>query len=83
MAGQICLIKSVINALPLFYFSFFKALVIVCNQIRRIQAKFLWGWGHESIKIAWENWKTICSLVEASGLGIKDIDCFNDVLLTK
>jgi len=42
MAGQICLIKSVINALSLFYFFFFKSLISVCNQIRRIQAKFLW-----------------------------------------
>jgi len=36
LAGQICLIKSVINVLPLFYFSFSKAPVVVCNQIRRI-----------------------------------------------
>jgi len=43
MAGRICIIKSVISAPPLFYFSFFKALAGVCNQIRRIQAKFLWG----------------------------------------
>ena len=43
MAGRICLIKSVISILPLFYFSFFRAPVSVCNQIRRIQAKFLWG----------------------------------------
>jgi len=41
MTGQICLIKSVISALPLFYFYFLKALVGVCNQIRCIQAKFL------------------------------------------
>jgi len=40
LAGQICLIKSVISALPLFYFSFFKAPIAVCNQIRRIQARF-------------------------------------------
>ena len=31
MTGRICLIKSVISALPLFYFSFFKAPVSVCN----------------------------------------------------
>ena len=36
LAGRICLIKSVISALPLFYFSFFKAPTVVCNQIRRI-----------------------------------------------
>jgi len=40
MMGRICLIKSVLSSLPLFYFSFFKAPIAVCNQIRRIQAKF-------------------------------------------
>jgi len=53
MAGRICLIKSVISVLPLFYFTFFRAPVSVCNQIRRIQTKFLWGWGYDSRKIAW------------------------------
>jgi len=53
MADMICLVKSLIIALPLFYFSFFKALVAICNQIRDIQAKFLWDWGYEKRKIAW------------------------------
>jgi len=83
MAGRICLIKSVISALPLFYFSFFRAPVSVCNQIRCIQAQFLWGWGHESRKIAWVKWKWICRPVEYGGLGIKDINCFNVGLLAK
>jgi len=83
MAGRICLIKSVISALPLFYFSFFRAPISVCNQIRRIQAQFLWGWGYESRKIAWVKWKWICRPVEFGGLGIKDIRCFNEGLLAK
>jgi len=41
MTGHLCLIKSVRSSLPLFYLSFFKAPIDACNQIRRIQAKFL------------------------------------------
>ena len=83
VAGRICLIKSVITALPQFYFSFFKAPKAVCNQIGKIQAKFLWGWGSDDRKIAWVKWSKVCCPVEAGGLGIKDIECFNDALLAK
>ena len=43
MAGRICLIKSVCTAIPLFYLSFFKASVSVCNNIMSIQRTFLWA----------------------------------------
>ena len=43
MVGKICLLKSVISALP---------PTDVCNCIRKIQAKFLSVWGHEGRKIA-------------------------------
>jgi len=41
MIGKVCLIKSVITALPLFYLSFFKGPITVCNKIMKLQAKFL------------------------------------------
>ena len=83
MAGRLCFIKSVMNSLPLFYLSFFKAPIDVCNKIRRTQANFLLGWGHKGRKIRWMKWRTICSPIDAGGLGVKDIKCFNDALLSK
>jgi len=83
MTGQICLIMLVIIVLSLYDFSFFKATTVVYNQIRRIQAKFLWGWDFEDRKIAWVKWDKVCSPVEAGGLEIKDIRYFNDALLAK
>jgi len=76
-------VKSVISALPLFYLSFHKALTCVCNAIRKIQAKFVWGWGFECRKIAWVRWKKICRPMEEGGLGIRDIGRFNFALLAK
>jgi len=81
MVGRVCLVKSVFNALPLFYFSFFKAPTIVCKIIIRAQAKFLWGWGFEGKKIAWVAWDKVCSPVV--GLGIKNVGKFNVALLAK
>ena len=53
LAGRICLIKSVISAVPLFYLSIFKAPNSIYQSIIRIQRRFLWGWGKEKRPISW------------------------------
>jgi len=60
MAGRICLIKSVITVVPLFYLSLFKAPNSVCKSIISIQRRFLWGWGKEKRPIFWVNWEDLC-----------------------
>jgi len=82
MVGQVCLIKSVISTLPLYYLSFFKIPRSVIKDLVRLQRNFLWGWGYEAKKIAWISWGSICRLREAGGL-IRDIDNFNTTLLAK
>jgi len=42
-AGRVCLIKSVLTSIPLFYLSFYKAPTSVCNKISSIQRSFLMG----------------------------------------
>lgn len=69
--------------LPLLYISFYKALKSVCKEITRIQVKFLQGWDREESKIAWVKWKNVCKPKEEGGLGIKDIQRFNIVMLAK
>ena len=64
MAGRLCLIKAVFTAIPLFYLSLYKVSVGVCKTIRRIQAKFLWGWGFEGKKIAWVAWDKVCASID-------------------
>jgi len=60
MAGRICLIKSVLSAIPLFYMSLFKILVIVMKKIVKIQRNFLWGWRSGGRKIVWVSWEKVC-----------------------
>jgi len=83
MAGRLCLIKSVLSALPLYYLSFFKMPKGVSNKLLRIQRNFLWGWGSEAKKIAWVKWEKICKPKEVGGLDIRDIRLFNVALLAK
>ena len=52
MTGRVCLIKSIISALPLYYLSFFKAPKCVCDELKKIQRNFLCGWSIEDRKIA-------------------------------
>ena len=82
-AGRVCLIKSVINAISLFFLSFFKAPIGVCKEITKLQSKFLWGWGAEGRKIVWTSWENICKVKKDGGLGIRRIDLFNKTLLAK
>lgn len=81
--GRICLIQSVLSALPLFYLSFFRVppcVVKVCNRLMR---DFLWGTSDGGRRIAWVKWIDICQPKNVGGLGIKDIDLFNRSLLGK
>jgi len=81
MAGRLCLIKSVLSAIPLYYLSLFKAPEVVCKSIISIQRSFLRGWGKEKRSVAWVKWKDLCQPNGEGGLGIRDIRKFNHALL--
>jgi len=83
MAGRLCLIKSVLSALPLFYMSLYKMPVTVAKEIVRLQRNFLWGWGSEGRRIVWASWDKVYAPKEQGGLGMIDIRCFNIALLGK
>ena len=83
MAGRICLIKSVLSSISLFFMSLFKLPIGVVDKLVRIQRNFLWGWGAEGRKIAWASWKKVCKSHELGGLGVIDLKLFNLALLGK
>jgi len=83
MARRICLMKSILSSIPLFYMSLFKIPSAVANELGRLQRDFLWGWGYEGRKVAWASWKKVCEPREAGGLGIIDLRVFNLALLGK
>ena len=83
MAGRLCLIKSVISGVPLYYLSLFKAPDVFCKSIISIQRRFLWGWGKEKMSISGISWKDLCKSKEEGGLGIRDIRKFNYAQMAK
>ncbi len=83
LAGRVCLIKSVLSAIPLFYLSVYKLPVAVLKEFEKVQRRFLWGWGDEGRKVAWVSWRKVCEPREAGGLGILNLRFFNAALLGK
>jgi len=83
MHGRLCLIKSVLPSLPLFYMSLYKMSIVVAKDMMKLQRNFLWGWRSEGRKIAWASWTNVCKPKEEGGLGMLEIKWFNIVLLGK
>ena len=59
IAGRLTLIKSVLDSLPTYYFSLFKAPMKVINILERLMRRFLWGGSDEVKKISWVAWDTV------------------------
>jgi len=83
LAGRLCLIKSVLTSLPLFYVSLFYMSATVVKEVKRLQKNFLRDWGSENRKIAWVAWDKVCESKDKGGLGVIDLRKFNLALLGK
>lgn len=81
--GRITLLKLVLSALPIYFFSVFKAPVAVCSQLRKIHKNFFWGGNYENRKISWVIWEKICLDKNKGGLSMPNIHNRNVSLLGK
>lgn len=83
IAGLVCLINSILNAIPIYYLSFYKAPSKILKEITTIQSKFLWNGSDIKISIHWVSWDTVCKTREEGGLWVKNEEVMNVVLLSK
>lgn len=60
IGGRMTLINSVLNSLPLYFFSFYKAPKRVIKSLVAIQRNFLWGDKEDSKTINWVRWSKVC-----------------------
>jgi hypothetical protein len=60
LGGRIVLINAVLNAIPIFYLSFYKLPMKVWKKIVRIQREFLWGGVKGGKRISWVKWSVVC-----------------------
>ena len=80
MGDKVTLIKSVLNALPIYLLSFFKIPQRIVDKLLSLQRNFMWGGNQDHKKIPSVKWDVICLPKNDGGLGIKDLSKFNATL---
>ena len=73
MSGCICLIKSVLSSLPVYYMSSFLMLNGVCNILTFIQRIFLWSGVVKQKKICKMQWYIMVKARKEGGLGLSSL----------
>ncbi|KAJ0589761.1 putative RNA-directed DNA polymerase [Helianthus annuus] len=83
IGGRITLIKSVLESLPLYYFSIYKAPKKVIGDLEKIIRRFLWGGSSDVSKMHWVAWERVSLPKSKGGLGLSNLLDINVALLTK
>ncbi|XP_058759065.1 uncharacterized protein LOC131632309 [Vicia villosa] len=83
IGGRITLISSVLNAIPVYYLSFYKIPKVVLAEMVKLQREFLWCGGMDQRCISWVSWAEVCRSKKEGGLGVRSIDMFNQSMLNK
>ena len=82
-AGKLTLIKSVMQAMPIYSMSIHRLPKDACNRIDRIIRDFWWGNTVEVRKLHTIAWDIICKPKEIGGVGIRKSEQFNQAILAK
>ncbi|XP_058753770.1 uncharacterized protein LOC131626954 [Vicia villosa] len=83
IGGRATLIGPVLNVIPIFTLSFFKAPSKTIQEIRGLLSNFLWNGNVNKRSIHWVKWENVCKPREKGGLGIRDVGDMNRSLLLK
>ncbi|KAH9658155.1 hypothetical protein KPL70_023379 [Citrus sinensis] len=81
--GKEVLIKAVVQAIPAYAMSVFKIPMGVCDDIKKMVAKFWWGSKREERNIHWAKWENMSQAKCLGGMGFHDFSSFNRALLAK
>lgn len=82
-AGKLVPLKTVLAALPSYAISCFRLPKSLCNQIQSAMTRFWWDATPAVKKLCWVAWDKLTLPKTDGGLGFRDIEVFNNALLTK
>ncbi|KAK1436726.1 hypothetical protein QVD17_02508 [Tagetes erecta] len=83
IGGRLTLLKAVMETIPTYYFSIYKAPVKILDILEAKRRRFLWNATDSDRGICWVSWDRVTSPIEAGGLGLTPLRDVNVALLTK
>jgi len=73
IGGRVCLVKSVLNNLPVYFLSMFSIPKKIATKIERQIRSFLWSREEEGRKICNVKWASVILPKSQGGLGLRSI----------
>ncbi|GAU33007.1 hypothetical protein TSUD_358740 [Trifolium subterraneum] len=73
LGGRVVLLNAVLNAISIFFLSYWKMPVKVWRELVKIQRKFLWGGLSNHAKTGWVKWDDICRPKKEADLGLRNL----------
>ncbi|XP_022033057.1 uncharacterized protein LOC110934177 [Helianthus annuus] len=83
IGGRTTLVKSVLDSLPVYYFSLYLAPSNMINKLEQLRRNFLWGDSNSRNRMHWVNWEKVTKPVKNGGLGLGSLRHTNVRLLMK
>lgn len=81
--GRLTLLNSIFNNIPIYFISFFDALVKGLHEIFNIHRKFLWDEAEEKKRITRVKLSCVCKSKKEEWLCVNNVKAFNKTLMSK
>lgn len=82
-AGRLVLVRTVLQAMPIYYMATCRIPNSVINEITSINQRFFWRKVEKQRYLAYVAWDKITMPVDMGGLDVRDLQVMNESLLMK
>ncbi|XP_071687538.1 uncharacterized protein [Rutidosis leptorrhynchoides] len=83
IGGRLTLVKSVLNSLPLYFFSLFRAPSCVIKKLESVRRNFFWAGSGNDSNISWVKWEEVLLPYGEGGLNLGSLKRKNLALIGK